>query len=66
VSLPLCPNCDDENGHHRDDCMRAASRSADPELSCSMNAYPRINGLRAGGFFARVKDYPRMVRWLAP
>jgi hypothetical protein len=33
---------------------------------CRMRAYFGINGLRAGGFFQSVQDYPRMVRWLAP
>lgn len=35
-------------------------------MGCQMKQFMGINGLRAGGFFQRVKDYPQMEKWLAP
>jgi len=60
VKLEIDPVIVFENGFPTDEDR------ADVQLSVSMNAYPGINGLRAGGFFKSVKDYPRMERWLAP
>jgi len=33
---------------------------------CRMKQFMGINGLRAGGFLKNVRDFPHLIRWLAP
>ena len=49
-----------ENGFQEEEARESAW------LGCKMGQYMGIHGLRAGGYFASVKDYPKMEQWLAP
>lgn len=49
-----------ENGFRNEEERRSTL------FGCKVRAYFGINGLRAGGFFKTIQDYPEMVRWLAP
>ena len=49
-----------ENGFQNEEDRESA------RLGCTMGQFMGIHGLRAGGFFASVKDYPKVERWLAP